>query len=291
MSFLHTNHGSTSTTTTTTTRVTIPSNGHKRALCMGINNYPDPANRLAGCVNDATDWAAYLNSMGFGIVSLIDAKVTSTNFTEYMGNYISEAKAGDWIVGTYSGHGSSVPDIDGDEADGKDECICLYDRFYLDDEIRVLFSKLPEGVNLVFISDSCHSGTVTRDFIRVMNSFDFISTPKYLPPILDGLAVRIPLFESNNTFASPILKDLPEQSMNHILMAGCKNTEYSYDAFINGRANGAFSAYALQVLKENAPLTFNYFNTKLQKLLPSRNYPQTPQLEGSDTKKNQIMFQ
>jgi hypothetical protein len=32
----------------------------KRALCFGINNYPEPENRLSECINDARDWAAKL---------------------------------------------------------------------------------------------------------------------------------------------------------------------------------------------------------------------------------------
>ena len=279
------------TTTTTTTKIFNSVNPHRRALCMGINNYPNPANRLAGCINDAYDWGSYLDSKDFSIQTLLDDKANSKNFQEIAGNYISEAKAGDYIVITYSGHGSSVIDTSGDEADGKDECICLYDRFYIDDEIRTLYSKLPEGASLVFISDSCHSGTVTRDFVRVMNSFDFYSAPKYLPPKLDAIAARISLLQSTGVFGSPVFKDISEPMMNHVLIAGCKNTEYSYDANINGRANGAFTAYALQVLNGNPPLSFNDFYTKLQKMLPSSNYPQTPQLEASDTNKNKIMFQ
>jgi hypothetical protein len=32
----------------------------KRALCIGINNYPGTHMDLNGCVNDANDWAAEL---------------------------------------------------------------------------------------------------------------------------------------------------------------------------------------------------------------------------------------
>ena len=32
----------------------------KKALCIGINDYPGTQNDLNGCVNDARDWAAAL---------------------------------------------------------------------------------------------------------------------------------------------------------------------------------------------------------------------------------------
>ena len=37
----------------------------KKAICIGINNYPGISNDLNGCVNDAKDWSALLQGMGF----------------------------------------------------------------------------------------------------------------------------------------------------------------------------------------------------------------------------------
>ena len=39
----------------------------KRALCMGINNYPGTHMDLSGCVNDARDWAAELTVRGSAV--------------------------------------------------------------------------------------------------------------------------------------------------------------------------------------------------------------------------------
>lgn len=284
MSFLHT--GSTSTTTTTT-RIATPTN-NKKAVCFGINNYPDPANRLAGCVNDAADWGNYLrDTWGFNVQTLLDSQATSKNFKGILGGHIASSKAGDYIVCTYSGHGSNVPDKDGDEEDGRDECICLYDRFFIDDEIRELFKLLHPEATLVMISDSCHSGTVTRAFLRAMGdaNSDERLMPRYLPPKDDAEARLINLETVNARIF------FPEPNMKEILIAGCLPTEYSYDARVNGRNNGAFTAYALQILKQNRNITFNDFYAKLRKILPSGNYPQTPCLEGSDTNKSRLMFQ
>ena len=35
----------------------------KKAVCIGINNYPGIFNDLKGCVNDANDWADLLTDM------------------------------------------------------------------------------------------------------------------------------------------------------------------------------------------------------------------------------------
>ena len=43
-----------------------------------------------------------------------------------------------------SSHGSNVKDNDGDEPDGRDEAVVMYDRFVIDDEIRAILDAMPE---------------------------------------------------------------------------------------------------------------------------------------------------
>ena len=47
---------------------------------------------------------------------------------------------------------------------------------------------------------------------------------------------------------------------------------------------------ALRVIKQNPGLTYNEFYTRLRMVLPSNDYPQTPQLEGSDAHKGTLLF-
>jgi metacaspase-1 len=56
-----------------------------------------------------------------------------------------------------------MPDVDNEEDDGRDETLCLWDRQLLDDELYLEFSKFAAGVRIVMLSDSCHSGTVTKN--------------------------------------------------------------------------------------------------------------------------------
>ena len=71
-------------------------------------------------------------------------------------------RAGDLFFLTYSGHGGQVPDVTGDEADKQDETWCLYDGQLIDDELYFELSRFAAGVRILVLSDSCHSGTVTR---------------------------------------------------------------------------------------------------------------------------------
>ncbi len=79
------------------------------------------------------------------------------------------SKSGDVLVFQFSGHGTRVPDIDGDEGpdgDGNDQAFVPVDfedgAFLIDDDVRAIFDLLPAGVNLAVFADCCHSGTITR---------------------------------------------------------------------------------------------------------------------------------
>jgi hypothetical protein len=65
-------------------------------------------------------------------------------------------------------------------------------------------------------------------------------------------------------------------------MSGCQDTEYSYDAWFQGRPNGAFTYVALRALKSlPAKATYRDWYKAIRKVLPSRQYPQTPNFYGS----------
>src|SRR3989304_1432528 len=50
----------------------------KRALCIGINDYPGTGSDLAGCVNDANDWTSVLAKRGFTVQRLRDRPAPGT---------------------------------------------------------------------------------------------------------------------------------------------------------------------------------------------------------------------
>jgi hypothetical protein len=77
-----------------------------------------------------------------------------------------------------------------------------------------------------------------------------------------------------------------------LLLSGCRDTEYSYDASFNGRPNGAFTFVALQALKSlAATATYRDWYTAIRQKLPTAEYPQTPNLFGSTTQKRWRLFE
>ena len=245
----------------------------KKAVCVGINNYPGIFNDLKGCVNDAKDWSAWLQGLGFEVSLMLDSQATRTNVKAALQGLVNTTNAGDVAVFTYSGHGTQVTDFSSDEDDPYDEAICLYDGNVIDDELRVILEGLHRQATLVVISDSCFSGSVTRIAGEK-------AIPRFIPPTVST---------AGRTARRSFL--LPEAIMPEILVTGCSDSEYSYDAEFNGRPNGAMTALALSVIRQNPNATYREFYTGLRALLPSEDYPQAPQLEGSDANKDRKLFE
>ncbi len=153
--------------------------GARRALSVGIDAYPGP-NALNGCVNDTREWSNMLLAAGFETPrTLINEQATHSAIVTAMRELVVTAKRGDTLVFHYSGHGTEVPDLDGDEGvDGNrnDQAFVPVDfedgAFLIDDDIRDLFDVLPAGVSLTVFIDCCHSGTITRMFGRNSSSDD-----------------------------------------------------------------------------------------------------------------------
>ena len=140
--------------------------GRRRALCVGINRYPDPNHELAGCVADARMWADALSQLGFTTSLLLDGQATREAMDRELLALVGSSVLGDVIVFQYAGHGTHVPDLNGDEEDGTDEALCPVDfaagALYIDDDIAAVFARIPDGVNMTCFMDCCHSGTNSR---------------------------------------------------------------------------------------------------------------------------------
>lgn len=66
-----------------------------RALCIGINDYPGTDSDLAGCVNDASDWAAALRKRGFQVAMLRDRQATGAAIRKAIRDLLAHCRPGD----------------------------------------------------------------------------------------------------------------------------------------------------------------------------------------------------
>ena len=133
----------------------------KKALLIGINRYKIPGSDLRGCVNDVKNMHEVLTRYyGFGagdITTLLDLAATTNAMKTAISRLVSGGRKGDVLLLHYSGHGSNVPDADGDEADKRDEILCPTDLDWKaplsDDWLRKTLDKLRAGVSLTVVMD------------------------------------------------------------------------------------------------------------------------------------------
>jgi hypothetical protein len=241
----------------------------KLALCVGINDYQGTNNDLNGCVNDADDWSNLLNSFGFVVVKLVNNQATKARICNSIANLVGKLEDGDVLAVCYSGHGTTVKSTE--EQDGYDEALYVYDGILLDNTLRDLFAVANKNAQVVFISDSCFSGGM----LNKINP-NLYRKPKFVPTISQDAVITKRFLEPK--IDSPV----------HLLLTGCLENEYSYDAYFNDRYNGAMTYYAIQSFRIGQ--TWNEFYNKLRENLPNKIYDQTPLLLGSFTIKEQKVF-
>jgi hypothetical protein len=257
----------------------------KYSFHFGINDYVGTHNDLRGCVNDAKEWEKLCKKQGFKTHTFTDRNATKENMKKALESLVEKSKVyGKNFHGilTFSGHGTHTADRNGDEPDRRDEALCMYDGLFIDDDLKNILDKYNPEAKMTFVSDCCHSGTITRQFLATVTDEEIYAKPRYLPPEDEVEASIQPLIE-RKMFS-------PQENMNEVLITGCKDTEYSYDAYFGGRHMGAMTYYATKILNENPSISYIDFYSQLRKRLPSNRYAQTPQLEGKEENRNQKFF-
>ncbi len=242
------------------------------SLHIGLNSvdpkhYAGWSGELVACEFDANDMAAIAKAAGMKSTSLMTKAATRAKVLSAMRDAAKRLKAGDLFFLSYSGHGGQVPDVTGEESDKKDETWCLYDGQLIDDELYLELSKFKSGVRILVLSDSCHSGTVTRalpapqsasgrskampgpvalrtyrdnqSFYDGLQRAAADSAGKALDP--DAALARITV----STRLSAVAKDFGPAV---ILISGCQDNQTSSD----GDHNGAFTEHLLQVWNQGA---------------------------------------
>lgn len=267
----------------------------KRALLIGINKYQIPGADLRGCVNDVKDLsAALIEFYGFkkrDIKILLDGAATQKAMQAGITALVGGAKKGDVLVLHYSGHGSNVPDDEKnrDEADGRDEILCPtdlnWDKPLRDDWLRTTFDKLPAGVSFTTIMDCCHSGTNTR----AIQPPDVKVKQRYLPSPWGiaaaeshrGMPKNVSSELRRSSRSVRKAKDIVNAELPEVLITGCRDTQTSADAFINGRFNGALTFALVEAIRKGkGRLTYRQWHDRAAEVLKARKFEQVPQLEG-----------
>lgn len=246
------------------------------SLHLGLN-YVDPDHysgwqgSLNACCNDASDMHKIIVSQGYTKSNiLLNEKVTRQNVKEAIEEIAAVIQPGDLFTLTYSGHGGQVPDTGGDEEDGLDETWCLFDGQLIDDELQTFWSLFPDGARIFVISDSCHSGTVTRKAQQNV-TFKPGESPRHIPADIACLT-----FQKNEQFYREIKQEVPGINKSKgnptvRLLSACHENQTALD----GPFNGLFTSQLLMVWR-NGEFKGNYneFFEEICKRMPSVQTPQ-----------------
>jgi hypothetical protein len=253
------------------------------ALTIGINSvdpkhYGGWSGDLNACEADAMDMANIAKLKKFSTKNLITKVATRLNVTNEISEASKSLKIGDLFLLTYSGHGGQLPDLNNEEDDYQDETWCLYDGELIDDELYNLFGKFKEGVRILVFSDSCHSGTVTKEAFyhgtitaRSSSSGSQEVRYKYMPS-----EVALRTYRQNKEFydkilENPELKEAPKYvKASVLLISGCQDNQYSLD----GTFNSLFTATLLRTWNHgNFTRNYKSFHKAITKLMPPNQTP------------------
>lgn len=145
-------------------------------LVIGIDDYSYVTD-LHGAVNDARDIADALEGLGADVTLLLDGAATRAAILGSWDRILQGAQPGDQLIVSFAGHGSNEPEqTPGSERDGRDENFLLAGfaprgaaagERIRDDEIAELLAR-SAALNVIFVADACHAGSVTRDIDPVL---------------------------------------------------------------------------------------------------------------------------
>jgi hypothetical protein len=220
------------------------------AVVVGMENSRF-AGACPGAGYDADRMYELLRQYSVEAVILRDSNATKANVVNALSTAIQKAGNG-LVIFFYSGHGGSeaLPNTGVEEVDGMDEFYCLWDTWFLDNEMWNLIGKCKGRILL--INDCCHSETIFRE-------------PKI------SLARSIPLSAVSHR----------DGSFSMLCWSGCPDNTYSYGASTGGQFTNAL----LRHFDARKTYEFLWGEIKNDKVLRMYEDPQSTCIGGGFTGK------
>ncbi|MEY2856294.1 MAG: hypothetical protein RLZZ74_603 [Cyanobacteriota bacterium] len=259
-----------------------PSKTKGISLHIGLNRV-DPTHyqgwdgELNGCENDAKSMEAIARQQGFKSQLILTQKATAKCIKQALMDAATELEPRDILLLTYSGHGGQIPDLNNDEDDNLDETWVLYDRELIDDELYALFGSFKKGVRIFVLSDSCHSGTVTKS--RVYKNLLEIESSSKNPELPKIRSMPSEFRDKTHTINQRLYRKLQKENpqvdrqeiaASVILISGCQDNQLSMD----GNVNGFFTQTLLEVWQKGKfKGTYRQFRREIGNLMPPYQSP------------------
>ena len=285
----------------------------KHALIIAISNYPEGSgwDKLSpiSSLNDAEIIQEALHKQGFrfqNIQLLSESNATKEGVISSLNQMINSPniKQGDVVYIHVSSHGEQIEDDEnGEELDGKDECIVTYgsispdvknvtfeeasNSYLRDDEfgdlIEKLRLKLGRDGDVLVVMDCCHSGTGTRGNTKVRGG---------VQPLVSNKFKHKEILDSITFYENSISKHKLEDLANCVVIAGARSNELNYEC--KGDENNTdYGSLTYAVCKafysnEKKNITYLELFSKIQAIMNQKAPSQHPCIEGD--KLNRSLF-
>lgn len=226
-------------------------------LSVGISSFQLPPVEipyLKGPQEDArqflTTFLSILQGMGFTQQTklLINEAATRPQIWEGLDWLLKNVDKNTDVFFFYSGHGTQLPDQNGDEKSGFDQALVPYDydgtaaMVLLDDDLYKIYSQIASKArNFVLLMDACYSGGLFKGEAIQQKGIFFAGIQS------KGAAADVPENE---------MQELTKMAENVFFLSAAKSNEKALDA-LPGDKYSPFTKYLLQGLEAEGKKPFS----------------------------------
>ncbi len=257
--------------------------GTQLALLVGVGRFT-AANipHLEGPPHDVQRIADFLHNQqyGFGfrseeVCSLSNDQARLSTVTQRFDQLLKAARSNMQIVIFFSGHGTRIPDTNGDEPDDEDEALVLFDALVSDDWLHQRLRVLNElGARVTVVIDACNASSLAKIGLRTqphVPGLRFLSPELAKAFPLAPSAAERTLADADAGFASTALE-------NVVYLSAAQDGTSA----IERKSAGVFTEALLGALTTGSPrMSYQQVAYAVQALVKQSGSAQVPEFGGN----------
>lgn len=266
-----------------------PARAEDRALLIGVGVYQETMVNLPGIDHDIEMMTEVVRLLGFRdhqVKVLRDSEATLTGIRSAINGWlVNGVGRTDRALFYFSGHGSQVRDVSGDEADESDEILAPHDiglrdnqlqNAFLDDDFSRMLASIRAEKTYVII-DACNSGTATKG-LALTRSLSDIGRP----------STKFYVYPGMPTGRGRFMKDVPnDSSVRYVALTAAADDELAISTTLGSLFTQAIWSQVHQAAEQGRDLTINDLRLAaeehIQQYVGDPEWAYTPQVTGNRT--------
>lgn len=242
----------------------------KRALVIGISDYPQNGSDSWGAIhgaNDAELIVPILKDQDFKTTKICNEAATAEKIRKELNTLVKACSAGDIVYLHFSCHGQPFEDLDGDEECGWDTSVIPYDaqmsfkkgkyegqNHITDDTLHTYFQKIRKKIGergfVCVVVDACYAGGASRGIDETKDDENDVFVRGTKIPFTFNEKEFSPGRDTRGSFRIPKVKGWADMTV----LEACRHYQTNHEIKQSGNYYGPLSYYISQVLK-NKKLT------------------------------------